>query len=296
MTAERLASKLAHKPQHTKTPTHKNPNTPLLPSSPSPHQKVIPALNKRLAARDVTVVPVDLRWGVSAEESRPDTIQRTCLNEIDRCRNSPDEMPWFLGLRSARYGWVQQTFNKPEVDFLEMSFAPAFISHSHPLLFPPSPSPPSLSPLQEFDEPARYDWMEKVKGAHPEGISITSMEVWHAVLGATAVPENAQPHAFFAFRDPSFFANVEPDWQWVFDFEYRPEDAELPDNVVHQYSKTPLCAQYRHDFDTITEQIRSATDRCVSFDYSVDHEVETRETGRLPSGKRFGTGTVREEA
>ena len=62
-------------------------------------RKVLPALNKALAPRYVQIVPVDLRWGVSADKSTADTIQKTCLNEVDRCRVEPDEMPWFLGLR-----------------------------------------------------------------------------------------------------------------------------------------------------------------------------------------------------
>jgi hypothetical protein len=76
-----------------------------------------------------------------------------------------------LVCRSARYGWVQEKFNSPE----------------------------------DFNEPARFAWMQQVMGTHPGGISITSMEVWHAVLGADA-PRLQQPHAFFAFRDDAFLS------------------------------------------------------------------------------------------
>eukprot|EP00051_Salpingoeca_urceolata_P011054 m.135968 g.135968 ORF g.135968 m.135968 type:complete len:1880 (+) comp16965_c1_seq4:890-6529(+) len=221
-------------------------------------KKVIPALNKDLADRDVQIVPVDLRWGVSAEESTPKTIQKTCLNEIDNCVTDPGERPWFLGLRSQRYGWVQEEFNAPE----------------------------------EFDHPEKFGWMEEVKQAHPHGISITSMEVWHAVLGNQS--KGMQPHAFFAFRDPSISQNVESDWQWLFDFEYRPEDASLPDTVKMQYSKTKLYDAYRKDVDTITTQIRSANDKCVCFDYAPKGEVITRKTGQLDNGKLFGTGSVQD--
>eukprot|EP00045_Choanoeca_perplexa_P017800 m.267119 g.267119 ORF g.267119 m.267119 type:complete len:1900 (+) comp17636_c0_seq2:61-5760(+) len=220
-------------------------------------RKVLPSLNKILADRDVQIVPVDLRWGVSSAESQANTIQRTCLDEIDRCRQDPHEMPWFLGLRSARYGWVQSEFNAPG----------------------------------DFVEPKRFGWMDPVVKAHPKGISITSMEVWHAVLG----PELAkieQPHAFFAFRDTGFTENVADDWKWIFDFEYRPEDANLPEAVEMQYTKTPEYTQYKDDFDTITTQIRAATDRAVSFDYTPGEPVVVKETGRLPNGKRFGTGSV----
>jgi hypothetical protein len=68
-------------------------------------RRVFNELNAALRARWVQVVPVDLRWGVSHEETL--VIQQTCLNEIDACRANPGEAPWFIGLRGERYGWVQ---------------------------------------------------------------------------------------------------------------------------------------------------------------------------------------------
>lgn len=50
-------------------------------------------------------------WGVSADETS--VIQQTCLNEIDNCRASPGEAPWFIGLRGERYGWVQEHYDDP---------------------------------------------------------------------------------------------------------------------------------------------------------------------------------------
>ncbi len=93
----------------------------------------------------------------------------------DRCRPTPTTRPWFLGLRSARYGWVQEKFNPPS----------------------------------EFEHPDHFAWMEEVMRAHPAGLSITSMEVWHALLGMHAQGE--QPHAFFSFRDSAFMADVPAD-------------------------------------------------------------------------------------
>ncbi|EGD73562.1 hypothetical protein PTSG_05269 [Salpingoeca rosetta] len=220
-------------------------------------RKVLPALNKELASRYVQIVPVDLRWGVSAEESTADAIQKTCLNEIDRCRVHEDEMPWFLGLRSKRYGWVQEKFNDPD----------------------------------DFEHPDRFAWMPKVQQAHPAGVSITSMEVWHAVLGQEAATME-QPHAFFAFRDHEFMKAVDEDWQWIFDFEYLPENAQVKESLAPQYTKTPLYSQYKTDLDTITSQIRSATKKAKSFDYQPGQPIVVKETGRLPTGKRFGTGSV----
>jgi len=142
-------------------------------------QKVLPALNKLLAARDVQVVAVDLRWGISPAESQSNTIQTTCLDEIDRCRIAPDEPAWFVGLRSARYGWVQRTFN----------------------------------PREQFTRQDTFEWLERAwAGCQPHGMSITSMEVWHALLGCSS--ESKVPHAFFAFRDDSFVKeSVDEEWR-----------------------------------------------------------------------------------
>jgi WD40 repeat protein len=195
---------------------------------------------------------------VSASESQATTIQRTCLDEIDRCRQSPDARPWFLGLRSERYGWVQEKFNPPS----------------------------------DFEQPEHFAWMEDVMRQHPAGLSITSMEVWHALLGCTAPGQ--QPHAFFSFRDPSFAKAVPADWQWVFDFEYLPTSAPVDLAVSQQYSSSTHFSQYRKDLDTITEQIRrsQADGKSICFDYSPVGPVHTRQTGQLPNGKRFGTGSV----
>lgn len=84
---------------------------------------------------------------------------------------------------------------------------------------------------------------------------------------------------------------MDPEWQWIFDFEYKPENAELSASIVHQYTKTPLYEQYQHDFDIITQQIRTSN-KAKYFDYTPQAPIVVKETGKLPNGKRFGTGTV----
>jgi telomerase protein component 1 len=187
-----------------------------------------------------------------------------------------------VGLRSERYGWVQETFNSPN----------------------------------DFDHPENFAWMTGVKKEHPKGehvcdnhnhiphstfthalallarglgISITSMEVWHAVLGEKRTSE--MPHAFFAFRKPDFVETVDHKWKWLFDFEYLPEGAKVEEDLKHQYAITKEFHDYRKDMDTITRQIKSSKN-CVSFEYSPSGNVLTKQTGQLPNGKRFGTGSV----
>jgi hypothetical protein len=49
---------------------------------------------------------------------------------------------------------------------------------------------------------------------------------------------------------------VDNDWQWVFDFEYRDEEAVIPESVAQQYTRTPMAPRYRRDLDTLTDQVR----------------------------------------
>ena len=61
---------------------------------------VWPALRKICRERAVEFVEVDLRWGVTEEQSQRKETLRYCLAEIKCCR------PFFIGLLGERYGWV----------------------------------------------------------------------------------------------------------------------------------------------------------------------------------------------
>jgi nephrocystin-3 len=63
-------------------------------------ERVFPALNRKAWERGVELVPVDLRWGVTAEQADRGETLPICLGEIERCR------PYFIGLLGERYGWV----------------------------------------------------------------------------------------------------------------------------------------------------------------------------------------------
>ncbi len=61
--------------------------------------KVFPVLREVAAKRDVMVVPVDLRWGITDEEAESGKVIQICLQEIENSR------PFFIGLLGDRYGW-----------------------------------------------------------------------------------------------------------------------------------------------------------------------------------------------
>jgi tetratricopeptide (TPR) repeat protein len=63
-------------------------------------KQVFPELRRKSRERGVEVVDVDLRWGITEEESRQGKVIPICLGEIDRCR------PYFVGMLGERYGWI----------------------------------------------------------------------------------------------------------------------------------------------------------------------------------------------
>ena len=63
-------------------------------------KKVFPQLRKLCEERAVAWTEVDLRWGITEQESSEGQVLPLCLAEIERCR------PYFIGLLGERYGWV----------------------------------------------------------------------------------------------------------------------------------------------------------------------------------------------
>lgn len=61
-------------------------------------QKVFPKLRAEAAKRDVTVVPLDLRWGVNEEEAKAGKVMQICLEEIIHSH------PFFIGIIGNTYG------------------------------------------------------------------------------------------------------------------------------------------------------------------------------------------------
>ena len=63
-------------------------------------KRIFPQFRKLCEERAVTWTEVDLRWGITAEQSAEGKVLPLCLAEIERCR------PRFIGLLGQRYGWV----------------------------------------------------------------------------------------------------------------------------------------------------------------------------------------------
>ena len=65
-------------------------------------RKIFPELRRRCRERQVELVDVDLRWGITEAEAQQGKVLPICLAEIDRSR------PYFIGLLGERYGWVPE--------------------------------------------------------------------------------------------------------------------------------------------------------------------------------------------
>ena len=63
-------------------------------------KRIFPQLRKLCEQRSVTWGEVDLRWGITDEQTAEGKVLPLCLEEIHRCR------PYFIGLLGQRYGWV----------------------------------------------------------------------------------------------------------------------------------------------------------------------------------------------
>jgi hypothetical protein len=61
---------------------------------------VFPELKERCRKRHVQLIDIDMRWGLTEEQTIGGGALDICLDEIDSCR------PYFLGLLGHRYGFV----------------------------------------------------------------------------------------------------------------------------------------------------------------------------------------------
>ncbi|HCU37660.1 MAG TPA: hypothetical protein DGT21_20165 [Armatimonadetes bacterium] len=71
---------------------------------------VFPRLRQRLEPHRIHFIDIDLRWGVTREQSDNDLALELCLQQIDECRpEAGDLRPFFIGMLGERYGYVPET-------------------------------------------------------------------------------------------------------------------------------------------------------------------------------------------
>jgi tetratricopeptide (TPR) repeat protein len=73
-------------------------------------KRIFPQLRKLCEQRGVAWAEVDLRWGITDEQSAEGQVLPICLAEIKNCR------PYFIGLLGERYGWVPERIPQDLID------------------------------------------------------------------------------------------------------------------------------------------------------------------------------------
>lgn len=58
-----------------------------------------PLMQREADERQVRLIPIDLRWGITEEESKSGKVLGICLDEIDKAS------PFFIGIIGGNYGW-----------------------------------------------------------------------------------------------------------------------------------------------------------------------------------------------
>ena len=86
-------------------------------------KEVFPELRRKARERGVEVVEVDLRWGITEEESRQGKVLPICLAEIQRCR------PYFVGMLGERYGWVPPDDDDNRVVLADQAWVEEHLGH-----------------------------------------------------------------------------------------------------------------------------------------------------------------------
>jgi tetratricopeptide (TPR) repeat protein len=69
---------------------------------------VFPELRERCMKKGISLVDVDLRWGVTEEEAEHGKAIEICLDEIENCK------PFFIGILGERYGWTPEKYSVPD--------------------------------------------------------------------------------------------------------------------------------------------------------------------------------------
>uniref|UniRef100_A0A2K6SDJ7 Telomerase protein component 1 n=1 Tax=Saimiri boliviensis boliviensis TaxID=39432 RepID=A0A2K6SDJ7_SAIBB len=70
-------------------------------------RSVLPALQARAAPHHISLQGIDLRWGVTEEETRRNRQLEVCLGEVENAQ-------LFVGILGSRYGYVPPSYNLPD--------------------------------------------------------------------------------------------------------------------------------------------------------------------------------------
>ena len=184
---------------------------------------VFPELREYCRARQVELIDVDLRWGVTEEEAENGKVLDICLEEIERSR------PFFIALLGERYGWVPvpeeigvtvfaelvKRLDAADIKFLESCYALSGTNESWQkktglsselndriadLLEVAAHRPFGIPSNVAEENASPFRWLEKALA----GQSVTALEIRHGVLENPTMKDRS----YFYFRDPEGIATI----------------------------------------------------------------------------------------
>ena len=184
---------------------------------------VFPELREQCRARQVELIDIDLRWGVTEEEAENGKVLDICLEEIERSR------PFFVALLGERFGWVPlpeeigevafaeliRKLDHPDADFLESCYgrggvegpwrrkaglSPDDGDRQADLLEAAGHLPFGIPANVPEEDSGSFRWLERARA----GQSVTALEIRHGVLENQAMKDRS----YFYFRDPAVVASI----------------------------------------------------------------------------------------
>ncbi|XP_061175870.1 uncharacterized protein LOC133184810 [Saccostrea echinata] len=199
-------------------------------------------INRICAERGVFFTYVDLRWGISSEQSSDGKTIAICLKEIERCR------PYFLCLMGERFGWSQKSDSNDEL--LSKTYDYAVENY------------PSLK------------WIDE----HRYNTSVTQLEVLHGVLNNI---EMNTKRSFFYLRDPVQMGNMEEKEYKKFksESEWHMERQMALRNMVEQLGEKANIRTFSQPTE-VSQMIKEDLQVCIDEDFPIGSELTPLERER----------------
>ncbi|XP_053394800.1 uncharacterized protein LOC123525710 isoform X2 [Mercenaria mercenaria] len=204
-------------------------------------KKAFREINRLCSDRGVFFTYVDLRWGITSEQTDDGKTIAICLQEIDRCR------PYFICLMGDRFGWSQKSDKKDEV--LDMTYNYAIENH------------PGLTWIEKY----RYD------------TSVTTLEVFH---GALNNPSETNNKCLFYMRDPVKKEDYAEDQykRMISESDWHHERQEWLKSEVLKHKEIKV-TRFKTASE-VAELIKKDLKRCVDEDFPVGTELTKLEQQR----------------
>ncbi|CAG2252128.1 NPHP3 [Mytilus edulis] len=197
-------------------------------------KKAFRDINRLCVDRGVFFTYVDLRWGITTEQTNDGKTIAICLQEIDRCR------PYFICLMGDRFGWSQREDKKDET--LNMTYDYAIENN------------PNLKWIDDY----RYN------------TSVTQLEIFHGVLND---PDDVKDKCFFYLRNLPSQDEVSPELykRLVSESEWHKQQQEYLKSLVQQHPK--ISVKKFKQADEVSELIKQDLKGCVDQEFPIGSEL-----------------------